>query len=173
MDNAKKQKASYSASLPYPDIAVEGPDAQYAKAMLDNIGGQNSEMSAIALYFYDHLVTLNEYGQIAAAFHNISIVEMHHLEIFGLLAAQLGEEPRLWSYRGRRRAYWTPGYDRYSSDLRALIQNAIASEAAAIEKYETQIHQITDTNIVENLQRIILDEQTHLEILKQLYQQYA
>lgn len=173
MDNSKNQKASYSASLPYPTVAAEGPNAQYAKAMLDNIGGQNSEISAISLYFYDHLATLNEYHQIAAAFHNISIVEMHHLEIFGLLATQLGEDPRLWSYRGRRRTYWTPAYNRYNSDFRGLMQNAVDSEAAAIEKYEIQINQIGDSNIVENLQRIILDEQTHLEILKQLYQQYA
>lgn len=61
----------------------------YAKAMLDNIGGLNSEMSAISLYVYNNLI-LEEKKEIAAIFHKVSIVEMHHLEIFGKLALLLG-----------------------------------------------------------------------------------
>ena len=86
----------YTADLPYPPIKVEMKNPAYAKAMLDNIGGLNSEMSAISLYVYNNLI-LEEKKEIAAIFHKVSIVEMHHLEIFGKLALQLGEDPRMWT----------------------------------------------------------------------------
>ena len=89
----------YTADLPYPPIKVEMKNPAYAKAMLDNIGGLNSEMSAISLYVYNNLI-LEEKKEIAAIFHKVSIVEMHHLEIFGKLALQLGEDPRMWTHYG-------------------------------------------------------------------------
>ena len=46
---------------------------------------------------------------IAQTFHKVSIVEMHHLEIFGKLACMLGEDPRMWTQHGCKKAYWTPG----------------------------------------------------------------
>ncbi len=46
----------YTADLPYPPIKVEMKNPAYAKAMLDNIGGLNSEMSAISLYVYNNLI---------------------------------------------------------------------------------------------------------------------
>ena len=49
MDEPKLIAAS---DLPYPPVAVDGKNPAYAKAMLDNVGGANSEMSAISLYVY-------------------------------------------------------------------------------------------------------------------------
>ena len=40
---------------PYPAVHAEGPNMQYARIMLDNIGGGNSEMSSVSLYMYNSL----------------------------------------------------------------------------------------------------------------------
>ena len=64
-------------------------------------------MSAISLYVFNHLIT--EYNpDVSAVFHKVSIVEMHHLEIFGNLAQQLGEEPRLWTQHGCKKDILVP-----------------------------------------------------------------
>lgn len=165
-------KIIYQAELPYPPVQAEGPQRRYAAAMLDNQSGINSEISAVTLYFYDHLMTFRV-PEIADTFHHISIVEMHHLEIFGTLALQLGENPRLWTHRGRRMAYWSSGFNRYSVALNEILRNAIASEEAAVRKYRQQTTWIQDCCILENLNRIILDEQLHIKILQSLYQKYC
>ena len=162
----------YTADLPYPPIKVEMKNPAYAKAMLDNIGGLNSEMSAISLYVYNNLI-LEEKKEIAAIFHKVSIVEMHHLEIFGKLALQLGEDPRMWTHYGCKKTYWSPSYNQYPGDLRTLMRNVIDGEKAAISKYQHQISYIRDENITENLRRIILDERLHVEIFEKVYGTYC
>lgn len=92
----------YSSDAPYPPVRAESVNPAYARVMLDNIGGNNSEMSAISLYVFNHLIT-GYNPDVSAVFHKVSIVEMHHLDIFGKLALQLGEEPRLWTQHGCKR----------------------------------------------------------------------
>lgn len=162
----------YSSDAPYPPIKAESGNPAYARVMLDNIGGSNSEMSAISLYVFNHLIT--EYNpDVSAVFHKVSIVEMHHLEIFGKLALQLGEEPRLWTQHGCKKIYWSPSCNQYPGELRTLMRNVIDGEKAVISKYQHQISYIRDENITENLRRIILDERLHVEIFEKVYGEYC
>lgn len=153
------------SKLPYPPVKAECKNPMYAQAMLSNIGAANSEMTAICLYVYNHFMTADDIAQI---FHKISVVEMHHLNIFGELARQLGADPRLWAQINRRMVYWTPQYNKYPTELKPLLQNSLSGELKTIEKYKTQARRIKDPNIVENLERIILDEEVHVEIFKTL-----
>lgn len=150
---------------PYPPLQVQQPNRCYALEMLDNLGGRDSEMSAVGLYFYNHLVTS---GEVADLFHRISIMEMRHLEIFGRLALQLGADPRLWSCTKGQPRYWSPAYNQYSRGLRPLLETAIDHEKKAIAKYERQTQCIQDPYVVEILQHIIADEEEHLHTLIQL-----
>ena len=159
--------AIYRSSLPYPPVNVKEKNNAYAQIILDNIGGSNSEMSAISLYVYNDLIT-DDKKNISRIFHEINIVEMRHLDIFGELTLQLGMDPRLWTVRNNRMIYWTPRYNKYAKDLDELLSNSLDSELAAIAKYESQTKKIKDQNIVENLQRIILDEKIHAEIFRSL-----
>ena len=140
--------------------------------MLDNMGGSISEMSAVGLYFYDHLMTMAE-PVVAQTFHKISITEMRHLEIFGRLALDLGESPRLWAQTNNGRFYWTPGYLNYFCDLKDILRNALSGEENAIRKYQSQLNVVTDPYIIDNLQRIIADEESHVKMLKWLIYKFA
>lgn len=88
-----EQTFVFSDSAPYPPVQVCGANPMYARAMLANIGSCNSEMSAVSLYFYNSIITKPIQQDVAECFHKISIVEMHHLEIFGQLAKLLGADP--------------------------------------------------------------------------------
>ena len=161
----------FEVNEPYPPARASGPNMVYAGEMLSNMGGCVSEMSAVSLYFYNDLIAEASYPAIASCFHQISLIEMHHLEIFGKLALALGTDPRLWSTRCSRKLYWSPAFNRYPREIKAILRNSIDAESAAIAKYSAQAEQIKDPYIVENLRRIILDEQRHLDIFHSLYAQ--
>lgn len=157
---------SYHSPLPYPPIQVASRNRYYAKEMLDNVGGVGSEMSAVCRYVYNNMVT-TEYEEIHKTFKEISIVEMHHLQIFGDLSLQLGETPRMWTQRGNRKVYWSPQYVDYPGNLKKMFHSALEGELRAIDKYKSQCRRIEDPNIIENLSRIIIDEELHVEIFRE------
>ncbi len=172
---------------PYPPVQVERKNRRYAYAMLGNMGGRHSELSTITQYVYNGFVTKGflEMEEAALIFHEISIVEMHHLSIFGQLACLLGADPRFWSLEqgqrgfsrrfsggsGRMR-YWNAGYNFYSTDFLRLLKRAIEGEQQAIRNYQKQCQWIKDEYVRENLRRIIKDEELHVRILNEMYLKY-
>lgn len=157
----------------YPEIKIDKPNPLYGRMMLDNAGGNISEMSATSLYTYDNIILAEDFADAAQAFHKISIAEMHHLKIFSQLALMLGEDPRLWTNSNYRKVYWSPSYNKYSRQILPILKNAADSEANTIRKYEAQADKIDDQNIVCILNRIIEDEKEHLEIFNKLYDKYS
>ncbi len=128
-------------------------------------------MNAISSYFYNSLILSPAYESIATCFEKISQVEMHHLHIFGKLALQLGANPRLWSVENNKHVYWSPEHNLYPMDIHAMLLNAIEGERAAIRKYTAQAQTIKDTNVVANLDRILVDERYHEDVLMKLCEQ--
>lgn len=171
MDSSKENEFMAAVELPYPPIHPGSRNPEYAYAILSNVGSGHSEMSTISLYFYNSIVLIPAYEELAHCFQKISMVEMHHLHIFAEIASCMGLEPRLWSANRGRPAYWSPAYNRYFKTPLEIIKNAIYGEQNAIEKYTRQAERIQDENIVENLERIILDEELHVQLLQEMLEQ--
>ena len=160
----------YTAPGPYPEIRAGEKNRRYALAILSNVGGGVSEMGAVAAYLYGHFIQASEGADFLG---HIAMVEMHHLAIFSELSRQLGEDPRLWSpFRGGRR-YWTPEYLRYPRQVEQSLRYLLEEEETTIRKYTQQSLWIKDGNVVENLRRIIADEEVHVQILKGLLEIYG
>ena len=157
---------------PYPEVRAGGRNYRYAHAMLSNLSGEISEMSAMSLYLYDQLVTVG-IPELSAVFQELALVELRHMEIFGMLAQQLGADPRLWCMRRGRQSWWSPADLQYTRKLGPLIHGAIRAEEQTIRKYKGQLCWIRDENVTANLTRIIQDEQVHLQVLTQLAQIYT
>ncbi len=170
MDDNNTNECHYKVNAPYPPVRVDEPNLVYADEMLSNMGDVVSEMSDVTRYFYIAVVTKPQFCSISACFHHISIIEMHHLNIFAELALLLGADPRLWCGRTRMR-WWSPAFISYPCDIRALIAESIEAEKAAICKYTRQSNTICDRNITAILNRIILDEKRHIRIFRELYEQ--
>lgn len=160
----------FSAQSPYPPVQVERPNPRYARAMLQNMAARDSEMSAVSLYFYGSLILRATHPAFSEDLRRISMVEMHHLELFGQLALLLGAEPRLWQPGNGRPVWWWPGYNRYSRDPRRLLRYAIAGEKRAVAQYRRQCQWIRDPYLTALLQRILEDEEGHLETFQQMLQ---
>jgi bacterioferritin len=162
----------YAAEGPYPEVRAGEKNWRYGQAMLSNVGGGTSEMSAVARYIHSGFVQAGR-REVADCFRHIAMVEMHHLDIFGQLAHQLGEDPRLWApFRGGRR-YWTPEYLRYPRPLEAILRQTMEEEQTAVRKYSQQALWIRDENVVANLRRIIADEEVHIQVLTELLDSYC
>ena len=168
----KIEKQQDKADTPYPQIGAMKKNEYYAYEMLSNVGGCTSEMSAISLYVYNHLYEEPDLKDISTIFIKIAMVEMHHLNIFGSLAVNLGADPRLWDCINNKMVYWTPSYNNYPTDYCSLIQNSLASELATIEKYKYQAMIIKEPLIVDCLNRVIVDEEIHVAIFKELLNEY-
>lgn len=170
MNDNNTNECNYKIDAPYPPVRVDGPNPVYVCEMLGNMADVVSEMSDLTRYFYISVVTKPQYSWISTCFHHISIVEMHHLNIFAELALLLGADPRLWSCRENTQ-WWSPSFIGYPRELCALIVESINAEEAAIRKYSSQANIICDMNIVAILHRIICDEERHLQIFRKMYQQ--
>lgn len=57
--------------------------------------------------------------------------------------------------------------------IREMLLEDIKAETKAIENYKYHISIINDKYIVELLNRIILDEELHLRLFKELYEKYS
>lgn len=160
----------FKSNAAYPPVKVECRNSAYARAMLSNLGGQNSEMSAVSSYFYNHLITGPMNEEVSKIFMSIAVVEMHHLDIFGQLAQLLGADPRLWECRHDQYKFWSPAYIPYPKDMYAILKSSLSGEQDAIRKYRCQMETIEDHYIVALLDRIIEDEEVHVSIYKKLIQ---
>ena len=118
-------------------------------------------------------IRAGERNEVADCLGHIAMVEMHHLAIFSELSRQLGEDPRLWApFRGGRK-YWTPEYLRYPRQVEQSLRYLLEEEETTIRKYTQQALWIKDGNVVENLRRVIADEEVHVQILKGLLESYG
>ena len=56
METNQNGKFSVDLDLPYPPVQPETHRKEYAYAMLSNVGSDNSEMSAVTLYFSNSIL---------------------------------------------------------------------------------------------------------------------
>lgn len=164
--------SQFQTSAPYPPVRSMGRNPLYGRMMLDNMGGEHSEMSTVSTYLYNNLL-IDEDARLSGIFKQVSIVEMHHLHIFGEIARLMGEHPRLWTHQGNQMRYWTPAYNHYAIELKPMLLNSVNREKMTIQKYQGQCQKIQDTYIVDCLERIIADEELHVKLFESLYEEYC
>lgn len=162
----------YKLNTPYPSLKELDINQYYGQIMLSNLGGIHSEMSAVSLYIYNYVVLSKEWPELSHAMMAISIVEMHHLDIFAQMCFHLGVDPRLWDCQNEYLEYWSPGYNIYPRQIHTMLENAIIQEQETISIYEQQILCIDEPIIQNMLRRIIEDEKLHIEILQYFLNEY-
>lgn len=162
----------YTLDTPYPSIKELDTNIEYSQIILSNLGGLHSEMNAVSLYFYNHIILENQWPQLSKAMIQIAIVEMKHLDIFARMCYKLGADPRLWDCHHDLLEYWSPGFNVYPRQINTLLENAIIQEQNTITNYQYQISCIDEPIIQNMLNRIIMDEQLHIEIFESFLKDY-
>lgn len=157
------------ADLPYPKIDIKVKNRNEVNLLMPVYGGRESETTAIFSYIYGHYVTGDIEGDLSDCLLNIAITEMHHHDLLGEAIFDLGGTP----YIGGNYNYWQGGYVNYEKDPIRIIKNAIAAEKQAIHDYRIVISRTSMPEIKLLIERIILDEQIHIETLNRLLEIYS
>lgn len=155
----------FSSELPYPEIAVK-ENLRDAKLLMPNYSGQNGELTAILLYAYQAYISWND-EELNNILENIAIVEMHHHELLGEAIHKLGGYPVMGG-----KTFWNGSYVNYTIEPKKFIEIDIAAEELAIMNYERTILNLQEEDLKLLLERIILDEEIHIKIFKQLLKKY-
>lgn len=152
---------------PYPEIAAAEPNICYARLLLDDYAGTVSEMTSVCQYMYHEVMTCEM--KVQDALKGIAAVEMRHISVLAELIRKLGGEPLLRNGSG---IYWSPKFIYCGSRLADRIRADIDAEQRSISCYELHIELIEDPGIKNILRRIILDEELHIRLLKDISREY-
>lgn len=157
--------SKYRSDLPYPDIIVEKNPTE-SKLLMPAYAGSASELTAVLTYSFQKYVS-PKYPEIATALEGIAITEMHHHELLGETIYALGGYPVMGA-----RTYWNGSFVTYTLDPRKYLRQNIIAEETAILNYERTILNLTSESVKTLLERIILDEEVHVKIFKELLKEH-
>lgn len=153
----------YASDLPYPSInVVENPSE--AKLLMPLYAGSQSELSAIMTYAFQKYVT-PKYPKIAKTLEGIAIVEMRHHALLGEAIYALGGYPIMGA-----RTYWNGSFVNYALNPKTYLKQNVNSEQNTILNYEHTLLNLTQDSLKSLVERIVLDEQIHVKLFKELLQ---
>lgn len=154
--------------IPYPKLRNIGKNSQYATMLYEDFGGKCGEVTAIMTYIYQHLIIQDI--DIAQIMKKIAVVEMHHLDLIGSLIKMLGKDPK---YMDNNYMYWNADtIDYEKKDIRSLMKMNIQSEQEAIANYLKAKRYTRNQSVRNLLDRIILDEQSHIQVFEGIIKKY-
>lgn len=161
-----KQAPQYHADAPYPPIAVEEPNRSYINLLKGDFAAPKSELSSVLQYLYQGWMLKKNFPEISQDMHGIAVVEMHHLDIWGQVIPLLGGTSDYSCYQRGRTLIWN-GTDVFTcKNVRHMLLDNLAREKAAVAQYRQQASSIRDACIVALIERIILDEELHIQIFQ-------
>ncbi len=165
------------SKIPFPETEVEKPDKQYAELLYNAYSSSgNSELQAVTQYIYHHQTISNE--NVANILLCIALVEMRHLDALATLIEKLGGKPAY--YNGNKSWFMTGdlGYvdnvqdcsgNKNKNDLVCQkVTTDLLGEKAAIKNYKALITEIKDKKIIKVIEKIISDEEVHVNILREV-----
>lgn len=151
----------FASELPYPEIEVKANLAQ-SKLLMPNYCGAGGELTAILTYCFQSYIT-PKYPDLSRAIIGVAKCEMLHHRLLGDAIYKLGGYPIMGS-----RTYWNGSFANYTLDPKKFLQQNIVAEESAIINYERTILNLEEESVKMLLERIILDEELHIKIFKEL-----
>lgn len=157
------------ADLPYPPVQVRGRNQAYADLLSVDYCGSVSELSAITQYINNENRISCERCSVAKTLLSIAMAEMMHLQKLGELIVLLGGNLDFTAkQRNGKRMMWTPEYLELPEQLKKMLLADIEAEKEAIRQYEMHIKMIDDDCVNAVLERIIIDEEYHIMLMRTL-----
>ena len=155
----------FASDLPYPTIEVNKSISE-SKLLMPSYAGSGSELTAVMTYCFQSYIT-PRYPELAKALMGIAKVEMHHHKLLGSAVFELGGYPVMGA-----RTWWNGSFASYTLDPKKFLQQNIMAEEAAIMNYERTILNLSYECVKMLLERIILDEEMHIKIFKELLKEF-
>ncbi len=159
--------------LPYPRVDRVCCDIHSATVISPAYCGSYGELSAILGYTYQKFNFESAFEeQTAELFQGIAIAEMHHFDILGNTLSALGVDPVFTVCPPYKSEFYSTSSLTYSRYPQKMLMDAITRELVAINEYKSIIKRLKNEQVVAVIKRIILDEELHVEVLKERFDSY-
>lgn len=158
------------AELPYPSVDGLTTDLESVRIISPAYAAPGpAEMTATLTYTFQHFI-FKKLGMedIADTLEGISIAEMTHIDLLGSMIIYMGVTPIYTANPMRYTNFYSANNVNYTTNPQKMIIDDIADEFAAIDLYKCMIAKLKNEQVAAVLARIILDEKTHIEVLKQI-----
>lgn len=154
--------------LPYPTTDLER-DVRSGQILSFAYATLNGEVAATLQYSFQSFVLSKTEQEIAETLQGIAIAEMRHIELLGKAMYSLGVTPVYTRYPNSRN-YFDTSCVSQSVTLQKILMDDLKSELEAIAEYKKMLLVLRNEPVEALVERIILDEQLHVETLKGLMQ---
>ena len=157
-----------SVEIEYPSLVNEKQNKKTARILGETFMGGHSELKSIFQYAC-HYFNFKKFGEEKSAnvFLGILLCEMNHMEILGELLLKLGANP----------VYYLPiplfndfllRQVNFNKTKRKMVLEMISAEMVSIERYKKIVNNVSSDITRAVIERIILDEELHVKVLKEL-----
>ncbi len=165
-------RQAYHVDLPYPKLDQLQPDLCAAEIIAPAYASMSSELGAILQYLYHHFqYTERGMEKYATAMEDIAISEMTHFDLLGTALIRLGVDPVFTARPPRRYDYFNTSRIAYSTYPQKMLLDDIQGERMAIAQYEDMICRLRNEEVAALIQRIVMDERLHVQILSGLLEE--
>lgn len=162
-------KINCRLDLEYPPVIVEGKNIRNAEILFPLYCGQSGELTTLITYVYQSIVSEQTDKRLSDILGSLAVIEMRHFHTLGKLIELLGADPKLIirDRRGKGR-FWGADLVSFEALPRRFLEKNIKEEENAIREYSHAISSISDNYVKSILERIIADEEHHIEIFNEL-----
>ena len=158
--------------LPYPDIADLSADARSGNIISFGYATTRGEVAAVLQYIYHRFYFGLTDKDSAETLMSIALAEMKHVDILGSAMLKLGTPPRYVQFPNSC-AYFNTSLVSQATSPTKMLMDDIQGEMNAIADYKKMLFELKNEKVAAVIQRIILDEQLHLETLKNMLEKYS
>ena len=158
--------------LPYPSTDSLTQDVRSGYIISYAYATARGELNAILQYVYHHHFFESIEQEYADTLMSIAVCEMMHLNILGSAMLKLGVNPR-YVERPNTDCFFNTSSVSQATMPQKMLMDDIQGEMTAILDYQKMLLVLKNEQVAALVQRIILDEQLHLETLKNMLKKYA
>lgn len=153
------------AEQDYPEIVDAKEDSQTV-AILKNLAfAKEGELNAILTYIFQSTIADKSNPDVGRVFEEIAMVEMIHLSLLMHAITSFGGVPKYETANGYP---FNCNQINYTTKLKDMLDLNIKSEQVGVENYKQAFTMVKNQSLKDLLERIILDEEKHIETLKHI-----
>lgn len=158
--------------LPYPSTDNLQADVRSGQIISFAYATLKGELTATLQYIYHHFYFDEIDKTDAETLMSIAVAEMMHIDILGTAMLRLGVSPK-YVQCPNTNAYFNTSTVSQSTTAQKMLMDDIQGEMNAIADYQKMLFILKNEQVEAIIQRIILDEQLHLEVLKEMLKRYT
>lgn len=174
MDFKKANSINFSSFVvkePYPPILPSNLDTNIIYSLMKTNSGNKGEFTSLSQYMYQHFILFedDQVSNIYETMRKIAITEMIHYENIAKKLHLSNVDPKYCKYIDNNVGlcdFWSGRYVDYVKHIEKILTSNIKLESLAIEDYNAILKESKDENLNNIINRILLDENSHLEYFK-------